>query len=135
MTKRHTLPTHLQVSEKVLQLPVLGIGITARQFLLLLVGGAACYQLWLSLVPVSTQLDGWGSTLQWLATGLVAALTLALMFGQIEGLSLEQWLPRLLLYWRRPRVCLWRTVRREESDRRGRRLSEDLDQQKLEEQL
>ena len=116
---RHKIPTHLQVTDKVLQLPLFGIGITARQFLLLLIGGAASYQVWLGLVAWSTLLPPWGEVLHWGVTLLVAASTLMLTFVQVAGLPLEQWLLLLLLYWRRPRVCLWRSVRGELTAREG----------------
>ena len=113
---RHKIPTHLKVTDKVLLIPVLGIGLTARQFLILLIGGSTSYSLWLRLFWMEHWSTPFGSLLHWLAVLLIACATLALALAQYAGRPLEEWLIVLLFYWRMPRVSVWRSVRVEESD-------------------
>ncbi len=114
---RHKIPTHLKVTDKVLLLPVLGIGMTARQFLILLIGGSTSYSLWLHLFWMEHWYTPFGSLLHWITVLLIACATLALALAHVEGRPLEEWLVVLLFYWRMPRVYVWRSVRIiEESD-------------------
>ena len=104
------IPTHLKTTDKVMVLPLLGIGISARQLLILFIRGSVSYDLWLRLLWLERWYAPLGSILHWLAVLLCAGLTLTLAMVQIAGRPLEAWLVVLLLYWRTPRVCIWRST-------------------------
>ncbi len=104
----HTVPTHMNVPDKVLTLGPLSL--TARQFLLFLVGSSVSYNLWHKLLMLSAY--GPSGQLLRLCLSLlpvVVALTLALV--QHAGRPLEVWCIVLVHYWYSSRRYVWRTVR------------------------
>ena len=110
MAKSQKIPTHLKMTDKVMVLPLLGMGISSRQLLMLLIGGSCSYDLWLRLLPIEHWHTPVGIIFHWLAVFVVATLTVALALVEVAGRPLEDWLVILLLYWRTPRLCIWRST-------------------------
>ena len=103
----HVVPTHLQTPETVLSIS--GLSLSARQFLLLLVGAALAYDLWkhleaLLIVPGGMVLAAALAVLPFL-------IACALAFGRIAGRELASWGFALLRYFGRPKRLVWRSVR------------------------
>src|ERR1700687_1321553 len=95
--RHHEVPTHLDVEDKVV------FGLTARQFLYLLVGSSASYALW--------------EQTPWLADALRAALvalsagtTLAFALLRPAGRALEEWLAAALVYAASPGRATWQPI-------------------------
>ncbi len=118
--RAHVVPTHLQTPETVLSFG--GLSLSARQFLLLLVGAALAYDLW-KLLEALLKIPG----------GVLFAAALALLpflvacafaFGRLAGRDLASWGLALVRYLARPRRLVWRSVRSGEQDTRE---SEDAD--------
>jgi hypothetical protein len=107
----HTIPTHLATVDTVLSLGTLAL--SSRQLLWLLVGGSLGATLWIR----TGWLGGWLPPLGLLLHGLLLLALLicilALTFGQVQGRSLESWLLVIVLYLGRPRLWLWRSLRRQ----------------------
>lgn len=102
----HQVPTHISTPE-----PVLSVGplsLSAKQFLLLLLGCALSYHLWQLLdwlaSPPAQILRVALAMLPALSAGAVALLRLA-------DRPLEQWGLVLLRFWSGPRLLLWRSLR------------------------
>ena len=110
LRKSHVVPTHLHTPETVFSFG--SVSISVRQFLVLLIGSAISYNLWLHLtvfVPVP------GGQIARLVLALVpVSLALALAFLNIAGRSLDVWSLVLLRFWGRPRRLIWRSVRFQE---------------------
>lgn len=106
----HVVPTHLQVAETVLSLGSLNL--SARQFLLLLIGSALSYDLWLHLAVFA----GWpgGQVVRFVLALLPALLAVALAFVRLAGRSLDAWVLVVARFWRRPKQLVWRSVRFQE---------------------
>ncbi len=89
----HEAPTHLHVEDQILA------GLTVRQLLYLVVGGAAAYGLWhnagLSLAPRAG------------CAALAAAAGLALALIRPAGQPLATWLAMLAVYATTPRHVVW----------------------------
>jgi hypothetical protein len=105
--RTHQVPTHLKVEETLLT--IAGLSLSARQFLVVLIGLALGYQLWSWLswpaAPLVLQILRWG-----LATiPLVCALAVA--FVRLAARSLDRWCVVVLSYLLRPRLLLWRSIR------------------------
>jgi hypothetical protein len=108
MPRRYILPTHLTHADTVLSLG--GVGLSARQLLVLLIGGSSCYDAWLR----GRLLDHWlvplGLVLHWCVVLLLVTLTLLVALVQPAGRALESWLLIVLTYWCAPRRFLWRAL-------------------------
>jgi hypothetical protein len=106
--RRHQIPTHLQVPDKILS--IWGKGITVRQLLILLTGWSVGTQIWVHLARLSL-ISPVGSLLRLVLIGACALLTLVVAFKQIAGRPLEVWLLILLRFWQIPTVWVWRSTR------------------------
>lgn len=105
--KNHVVPTHLRTPETVLTFG--GLSLSARQFLLLLVGAALSYDLWKHLGMLAALPGG-----AYLAVGCAsfpALIALAFAFGRVAGRSLDAWGLAYFRYLIRPRRLIWRSVR------------------------
>src|SRR5579871_4085524 len=110
MRPTHVVPTHLRTPETMLTLA--GITLSVRQFLLLLLGAAMSYDLWLHLA----MLGRWpaGLVLRLCVAVMPFGLAGAVAFVRLAGRALEIWVLVLLRYHRRPRLLVWRSVRWQE---------------------
>ncbi len=91
---QHEIPTHLNVEDKLL------FGLTARQFLYVLVGSSMAYAVWdqAATAPSALRIS---ITAACMLVG--AALALVRPFGR----SLEEWLLAGLIFVSRPRRTIW----------------------------
>jgi hypothetical protein len=110
MRKNHVVPTHLRVPETVLTFG--SVSLSVRQFLLLLLGAALSYNLWLHLKVLATLPGGQAVRLMLALVPVLVALAFA--FVRLVGRTLDRWLLVLLLFWHRPRCLVWRSVRFQE---------------------
>lgn len=97
MTKRHEIPTHLNVEDKAF------FGLSVRQTMNLTGGVAGTYGLW----------NQWPDMPLALRVALaIASLMLALAFTLVEvyGRGLDQWMFVVLHYVTTPKTSLWRTT-------------------------
>ncbi len=107
----HTVPTHLTTVDTVLSLGTFAL--SSRQLLWLLVGGSLGATLWMRTGWLGSWLPPLGMLLHGLLLlGLLIGV-LALTFGQVQGRSLESWLIVVVAYLGRPRLSLWRSLRRQ----------------------
>jgi hypothetical protein len=105
MAKRiHLVPTHISTPERVLSIGPLSL--TAKQFLLLLLGSALGYNLWQHLTFLSDVLP---VRLCLALIPVVISASLALLHP--AGRSPDQWGVVLLRFSFRPRLALWRSLR------------------------
>lgn len=89
----HEAPTHLHVEDKILA------GLTVRQLLYLVVGGAAAYGLWHNAgLPLAPRAG---------CAALAAAAGLALALIRPAGQPLATWLALLTVYAATPRHVVW----------------------------
>ena len=95
MPTQHEVPTHLDVEDRVL------FGLTARQFLSLLVGCSAAYSMW-------SQLASLPDAVRMGVVGLSLLITAAFALLRPAGRSLEEWLLAILVYVSTPRSSTWR---------------------------
>jgi PrgI family protein len=106
MTRRHEIPTHLNVEDRAFY------GLTIRQVMYLTVGGSGGYELW----------NQWPA-LPLLIRGLlvVPPLLLALIFALVRphGRSLDEWFFVALHHAAVPKVSVWQP--REPEPEHGRR--------------
>ena len=105
--KTHVVPTHLRTPETVLTFG--GLSLSARQFLLLLVGAAISYDLWKHL-DTSLTFPG-GVVLAIFLAALPTLLACAFAFGRVAGQDSAAWTLALLRYGRRPKRLIWHSVR------------------------
>jgi hypothetical protein len=105
--KTHVVPTHLNVPETILSIGE--VNLSVRQFLLLALGAATSYNLWLHL-HVLTGAPG-GQIVRLLLALVPAFVALAFAFLRIAGQTLDRWTLTLLRYWGRPKCLVWRSVR------------------------
>ena len=106
--RKHIVPTHLNLPDQVLT--VWSLSLSARQLLLLLVGGGIGGTVWQHLFALAHH------TLVGQAVRLVLALLPFLLFVvlacyQYAGRSLEVWLIVLVRYHLHPKRYLWRSIR------------------------
>ncbi len=104
MTSRHhEVPTHLNVEDRVL------FGLTARQFLYVLVGCSASYALW-------DQMLWLGDAVR--VASVVASLATTLAFALVRPAdrALEEWLAAALVYAATPRQATWQPAEPEPAD-------------------
>jgi hypothetical protein len=109
-TTKHTVPTHMNVPDKVLTMG--SVSLTARQFLILLIGSSLGYNLWHQLQTLSLYAPV-GQAVRLCIALAPALLALALALAQIAGRPLEVWFFVLLRYWYQPKRFVWRSVRSE----------------------
>ena len=107
LRRTHIVPTHLHVPEMAFSFGSLTI--TVRQFLVLLIGSAVSYDLWLRLAVLSG-FSG-GQVIRLLGGLAPVSVTAAISFLKIAGRSLERWLLVLARFWNRPHRFVWRSVR------------------------
>jgi hypothetical protein len=93
-TRHHEVPTHLNVEDRVL------FGLTARQFLYMLVGSSASYALWDQTLPL-------GEGLRVASVAMSLATTLAFALVRPADRALEEWLVAALVYAATPRQATW----------------------------
>src|SRR6266568_6865017 len=108
LPRKHTVPTHLNLPDQVLTL--WSFSLTARQLLLLLVGGGIGGTIWQHLalfghfaVP--------GEILRLLLSLPPFLLGLFIAWYQHAGRYLEIWMVVLVRYRLRPKRYLWRSIR------------------------
>lgn len=107
MPQMHRVPTHLRAPETVLTFG--GVNLSARQFLLLLLGCALGYDGWLHLAALA--LVPGGQVIRLVLALVPCALAAALAFIRVAGRDLLAWLLVLLQYRVRPHRLVWRSVR------------------------
>lgn len=117
MPRRYIVPTHLDLVDTILTIGSLDL--SARQLLLLLVGGSLGYDFWLQERHWDVWLFPLGIVLHWLPVVLICALTLALALVQIKGRWLDSWVLLWLSYMLSPHRYLWRTLRRDSFEMLG----------------
>jgi hypothetical protein len=105
---KHTVPTHLNLPDQVLTL--WSFNLTARQLLLLLVGGGISGDLWHALAVLGHETVV-GQGVRVLLTLLPVVLVLVVAWYQHAGRYLEVWCLVLLRYYLQPRRYVWRTLR------------------------
>lgn len=110
MGKTYVVPTHLNVPETILSLGE--INLSVRQFLLLLLGAALSYNLWLHLHQV-TDFPG-GLLLRVLLACVPTGVALAFAFMHLAGRTLDRWVLTILRYRWRPKRLVWHSVRFQE---------------------
>jgi PrgI family protein len=93
--RQHEIPTHLNVEDKLL------FGLTARQFLYVLVGLSVSYALW-------NQMSDTPLVLRATVVGAVLLATTALTLLRPRGRPLEEWLLAACAYAASPRTATWR---------------------------
>jgi hypothetical protein len=105
------VPTHLNLPDQVLTL--WSFSLTARQLLLLMVGGGLGGTLWQHLAVLGHDAVP-GEILRLLLALLSFLLTLFIALYHYTGRSLEVWLVVLVRYRLRPTRYLWRSIRSDE---------------------
>src|SRR5260370_19539848 len=103
--RSHVVPIHISTPERVLSIGPLSL--TARQFLLLLLGSSLSYRLWQSLSGIG----GPGRILCFCLAQLPVLSAGACAFLHLAGRSLDQWVLVLLRFCLQPRLALWRSLR------------------------
>lgn len=112
--KMHIVPTHLRVPETLLT--IAGLNFSVRQFLLLLLGGAMGYDLWLHIGNAGSFASAAGQIARLVLALLPVVLATAFAFTRLAGRTLDRWFLLLLLYLGRPRRFVWRSIRYQEPD-------------------
>ncbi len=105
--RTHQVPTHIRTPETLLTLA--GVALSARQFLLLLIGASVSYELWLSLrllAPLPA-----GQVLRVVVSALPLGVALAFAFVTLAARTLDAWCLVWLRYALRPHRLVWRSVR------------------------
>jgi PrgI family protein len=96
MARRHEIPTHLNVEDKLL------LGLSVRQFTVLLAGASAAYGVW------SGSPGSWPAPLLYGLVAVVALTSAGLAFVRPLGRGLEEWAFALAHYWAMPKLVVWR---------------------------
>jgi len=110
--KTHIVPTHLRTPETLLS--IAGFSLSIRQFLLLLLGAALSYDLWLQLGKRGVLAGGVGLIVRFLLAVLPVLLAGTLAFLRLAGRTLDRWAFLALSYLARPRRFVWRSIRYQE---------------------
>jgi len=107
-SRKHTVPTHLNMPDQVLTL--WSFSLTARQLLLLLVGGGIGGTLWqhLSVLGHDAVI---GEIVRLLLSLPPFLLALFIAWYQHAGRYLEIWMVVLVRYRLRPKCYFWRSIR------------------------
>jgi hypothetical protein len=90
------------------------VSLTARQFLIVLIGSSIGYNLWHQLHMLSAYAPV-GQVIRLCIALAPALLTLAFALAHIAGRPLEVWFFVLLRYWCQPRRSVWRSVRTQQA--------------------
>jgi hypothetical protein len=106
--RKHIVPTHLNLPDQVLTL--WSFSLTARQLLLLLVGGGIGGSVWQHLAVLGHYAVP-GQVLRLVLSLLPFLLVLLIAWYQHSGRYLEVWLVVLVRYRLRPKRYLWRSIR------------------------
>src|SRR6266566_9181419 len=106
--RKHIVPTHLNLPDQVLTL--WSFSLTARQLLLLLVGGGIGGTLWQHLAMFDHDAVP-GEILRLLLSLPPFLLALFIAWYQHAGRYLEIWMVVLVRYRLRPKRYLWRSIR------------------------
>src|SRR5258708_3824541 len=106
--RKHIVPTHLNLPDQVLTL--WSFSLSARQLLLLLVGGGIGGTVWQHLAVLDHRALV-GEALRLLLAFLPFLLLCILACYQYAGRYLEVWLLVLVRYHLRPKRYLWRSIR------------------------
>src|SRR5260370_42141707 len=106
--RKHIVPTHLNLPDQVLTL--WSFDLSARQLLLLLVGGGLGGTLWQHLAVLGHAAVP-GEILRLLLALLPFLLALLIAWYHYAGRYLEVWLVVLVRYRLRPTRYLWRSIR------------------------
>jgi len=106
--RKHTVPTHLQMPDQVLTL--WSFSLTARQLLLLLVGGGIGGTIWQHLALFGHSAVP-GEIVRLLLSLPPFLLALFIASYQHAGRYLEIWMVVLVRYRLRPKRYLWRSIR------------------------
>jgi hypothetical protein len=106
--RKHTVPTHLQMPDQVLTL--WSFSLTARQLLLLLVGGGIGGTIWQHLALFGHDAVP-GEIVRLLLSLPPFLLALFIAWYQHAGRYLEIWMVVLVRYRFRPKLYLWRSIR------------------------
>ena len=107
-TRKHIVPTHLQMPDQVLTL--WSFSLTARQLLLLLVGGSIGGTLWQHLALFGHYAVP-GEVLRLLLSLPPFLLALFIAWYRYAGRYVEVWFVVLVRYRLRPKRYLWRSIR------------------------
>lgn len=111
--RKHTVPTHLNLPDQVLTL--WSFTLTARQLLLLLVGGGLAGDGWHELA-VFGQFTLIGQGVRVLCALVPLLLALLVAYYRYAGRYLEVWCVVLVRYWLHSRRYVWRSMRTYEPD-------------------
>jgi hypothetical protein len=106
--RKHIVPTHLNLPDQVLTL--WSFSLTARQLLLLLVGGGIGGTIWQHLALFGHYAVP-GEIVRLLLSLPLFLLTLCIAWYQHAGRSLEVWFVVMVRYQLRPKRYLWRSIR------------------------
>jgi hypothetical protein len=106
--RKHIVPTHLNLPDQVLTL--WSFSLSARQLLLLLVGGGIGGTVWQHLAALGHRALV-GEAVRLLLALVPFLLVMVLACYQYAGRYLEVWLIVLLRYHLRPKRYLWRSIR------------------------
>lgn len=106
--RKHIVPTHLNLPDQVLTL--WSYSLTARQLLLLLVGGGFGGTIWQHLALFGHYAVP-GEILRLLLSLPLFLLTLFIAWYQYAGRYLEVWFVVIVRYRLRPKRYLWRNIR------------------------
>lgn len=107
-SRKHTVPTHLNMPDHVLTL--WSFNLTARQLLLLLIGAAMGGNLWHHIAFLG-QYAIPGEILRAGCALLPFLLALFVACYHAAGRPLEVWLVVILRYWLQPRWYIWHSIR------------------------
>jgi len=106
--RKHIVPTHLQMPDQVLTL--WSFSLTARQLLLLLVGGGIGGTIWQHLALFGHSAVP-GEILRFLLSLPPFLLALFIAWYRYAGRYIEVWCVVLVRYRLRPKRYLWRSIR------------------------
>src|SRR6266702_6949407 len=106
--KKHTVPTHLNLPDQVLTL--WSFSLTARQLLLMLVGGGIGRTIWQHLALFGHSAVP-GEIVRFLLSLPPFLLALFIAWYQHAGRYIEIWFVVLVRYRLRPKRYLWRSIR------------------------
>ena len=115
--KTHIVPTHLRTPETLLS--IAGFSLSIRQFLLLLLGAALSYDLWLQLGKRGVLTVGVGLIVRCLLAVLPVLFAGMVAFLRLAGRTLDHCAFLVLSYLTRPRRFVWRSIRYQEPEAFG----------------
>jgi hypothetical protein len=105
--RTHLVPTRLKTPQPVLT--VASISLSAPQFLLLLVGVALSYRVWLALGGLAMWTAG--MVARWILAGVPTLLALLLAFVRLADRDVTLWCVVVVRFAVRPHLFVWRSIR------------------------